>query len=80
MTQMRVGYAAGAGAEMQLWSQWTAKAEYLYYDLGSARYGLTNLVATAPTFAFVGPSWIAAAQSTARFNGSVARVGLNYRF
>ena len=44
-TQMRAGYAVGGGAEWQLWSRWTAKAEYLYYDLGTVHYGLTNLVA-----------------------------------
>jgi outer membrane immunogenic protein len=80
MTGIRAGWTAGAGVEMQLWSRWTAKAEYLYYDLGTARYGLSNLVATAPSFAIAGTSWIAAADSTARFNGSMARLGLNYRF
>jgi outer membrane immunogenic protein len=80
MTGIRAGWTAGAGVEMQLWSRWTAKAEYLYYDLGTARYGLSNLVATAPSFAIAGTSWIAAAQSTARFDGGIARVGLNYRF
>jgi outer membrane immunogenic protein len=80
LSELRVGWTAGAGAEMQLWSRWTAKAEYLYYDLGTARYGLSNLVATSPSFAPAGPSWIIASQSTARFNGSIARLGLNYKF
>jgi outer membrane immunogenic protein len=80
MNGIRAGWTAGAGVEMQLWSRWTAKAEYLYYDLGTARYGLSNLVATSPSFALAGPSWIVAEQSSARFNGSIARLGLNYRF
>ncbi len=80
VTGIRAGWTAGAGVEMQLWSHWTAKAEYLYYDLGTARYGLSNLVATAPSYAIAGPSWIVAEQSSARFNGSMARLGLNYKF
>ena len=80
VTGIRAGWTAGAGVEMQLWSRWTAKAEYLYYDLGTARYGLSNLVATSPSFALAGPSWIVAEQSSARFNGSMARLGLNYKF
>jgi high affinity Mn2+ porin len=31
----RVGWTAGAGAEVALWSNWTARAEYLFVDYGS---------------------------------------------
>jgi outer membrane immunogenic protein len=84
-TGIRAGWTAGGGAEMQLSSRWSVKAEYLYYDLGTVRYGLSDLVATAPSFRVVGPfvlgtSWIAGASSTAHFNGSMARLGLNYKF
>jgi high affinity Mn2+ porin len=33
--QPRVGWTAGAGAEVALWSNWSAKAEYLFIDYGS---------------------------------------------
>src|ERR1700722_804331 len=31
----RVGWTGGAGAEVALWSNWTARAEYLFIDYGS---------------------------------------------
>jgi high affinity Mn2+ porin len=31
----RVGWTAGGGAEVALWSNWTARAEYLFVDYGS---------------------------------------------
>jgi high affinity Mn2+ porin len=33
--QPRVGWTAGLGAEVALWSNWSAKAEYLFIDYGS---------------------------------------------
>ena len=73
----RAGWTAGAGAEMRLWDHWTGKLEYLYYDLGTVSYSLPNLVANVP---FAAPAWTASAASSARFNGNVVRVGLNYKF
>ena len=32
--ETRIGYAVGAGAEWMIASHWSAKIEYLYYDLG----------------------------------------------
>jgi outer membrane immunogenic protein len=77
-SQTRAGWTAGAGAEMQLGQRWTAKIEYLYYDLGDVTYGLPNLVANIPTFPI--PTWVASAQSTTRFDGNILRLGLNYKF
>jgi outer membrane immunogenic protein len=73
----RAGWTAGAGAEMRLWDRWTGKLEYLYYDLGSVNYSLPNLVANVPLAL---PAWTASAVSSARFNGNIVRVGLNYKF
>ena len=53
ISQTRAGWTAGAGVEMQLGPRWTAKAEYLYYDLGSVSYG-QNLAANVLAF---GPLW-----------------------
>ena len=33
--QPRVGWTGGAGAEVALWSNWSARAEYLFVDYGS---------------------------------------------
>lgn len=37
-SRFRVGYAVGAGVEYAFAQNWTAKAEYLYFDLGRASY------------------------------------------
>jgi outer membrane immunogenic protein len=75
----RAGYAVGAGGEWMFMSKWSAKLEYLYYDLGSANYG-TGISANN-----VGPTTlpgfgIAAIATSTRvhFNGNIVRVGLNY--
>jgi outer membrane immunogenic protein len=67
----RVGWTAGGGVEWMFWPNWSAKAEYLYYDLGSVTYaGSLN----------VGPIGYAIPLSTARFNGHIVRAGVNYHF
>mgnify|MGYP000170988608 CR=1 FL=1 len=58
------GLAAGAGVEMMVNDQFSVKGEYLYYDLTQVAYP----VKAAPAVNGVG------------FRGSVARVGLNFRF
>ena len=39
-TNMHVGWTAGAGIEVGLTPNWSAKAEYLYVDLSDQRYGM----------------------------------------
>jgi outer membrane immunogenic protein len=39
-TNLHTGVAAGAGLEVGLTQNWSAKAEYLYIDFGSEAYGL----------------------------------------
>ncbi len=41
-SRTHMGWAAGAGVEVALAGRWTAKAEYLYMDLGSRSFGLTG--------------------------------------
>ncbi len=78
ISQTRAGWTAGGGVEMQLGPRWTAKVEYLYYDLGSVSYALPNLVANVAVLP--APIWVTGAQSTANFNGNIVRLGLNYKF
>ncbi len=69
-----VGWTAGFGLEWMFASKWSAKFEYLYYDLGSARVSvpLTQVV-------FVTTPWATAlAQTSTRLDGSTVRVGVNY--
>ncbi|PDT87009.1 hypothetical protein CO669_27535 [Bradyrhizobium sp. Y36] len=68
-SDLRFGWTLGAGAEWAFARNWSAKAEYLYYDLGSRTItgGQTNPVgADFATYNF----------ST---RGSIVKAGLNYK-
>jgi outer membrane immunogenic protein len=77
-----VGYAAGAGAEWMFASNWSAKLEYLHYDLGSATYSTGGLSVNEANVAGIPGSQTAAAStsSTVRFRNEIVRVGVNYHF
>jgi outer membrane immunogenic protein len=64
-----VGWTAGAGVEYGV-GPWSAKLEYLYYDLGDRLFGAPNPL--APPGVQLVPNF----QNT----GSIVRAGLNYRF
>jgi outer membrane immunogenic protein len=64
---MRVGWAAGAGLEYAFSGNWSAKAEYLFVNLGTA---------SCTTFANCGSSTGASAVLT----DNLIRGGFNYRF
>lgn len=61
----KFGWTLGGGLEYAFLSNWTAKAEYLYVDLGSFDCGLS-----------CGP----ASPNNVSFSANVFRVGLNYKF
>ena len=62
-------------------ANWSAKAEYLYYDLGSANYGtgVTQYDAFAQLSNGVGIDAFATT-SHVSFNGNIVRAGINYHF
>jgi len=62
------GWTLGSGTEVALAGRWTAKLEYLYFDLG--RTSVTSFDAVAGTYLTV----------SQRMAGSILRAGLNYRF
>lgn len=64
-----VGGAVGAGLEYAFTDQWTARIEYLYYNLGTL--SATFVDPRLPAYAF---------NASALFAGSVARFGLTYHF
>jgi outer membrane immunogenic protein len=69
----RVGWTAGGGVEWLFLPQWSAKVEYLYYDLGN--------VASASTLSYdSGIGAVATTQASADFKGHVVRAGVNYHF
>ncbi len=73
----RIGWTVGGGLEWMFMPNWSAKAEYLYYDLGSVTYGSSPLNVNLLNILTVGSS---AVQTRAQYNGHIARVGLNYHF
>jgi len=67
---IKVGWAAGAGLDYRLGSNWTVGLEYLYFDLGSVDTTATRTLGIYnSTFT-----------STSKFSGSIARLNLNYKF
>jgi outer membrane immunogenic protein len=78
----RVGYVVGGGGEWMLSSNWSAKLEYLHYDLGSATYatgGLATIDLSSTSLQGSGTAAVATS-SKVRFNDNIVRVGVNYHF
>jgi outer membrane immunogenic protein len=72
------GWTAGGGLEWMFMPNWSAKLEYLYYDLGNATYALSPMVgslAAPPAIAFAHASAV-----SARYNGNIVRAGVSYHF
>jgi outer membrane immunogenic protein len=61
---VNAGWTAGAGLEFAIAGNWTAKAEYLFVDLGKFNCG---------------PN-CGAATDNVSFNANIIRAGVNYRF
>jgi outer membrane immunogenic protein len=67
----RFGWTVGAGIETMFASNWSAKLEYLYVDLGS----ISNSVVLPTTAGFP-----LAANVTSRVTDNIIRAGINYHF
>jgi outer membrane immunogenic protein len=77
----RVGYVVGGGGEWMLSANWSAKLEYLHYDLGSATYTTGGLAIDVGQTSLQGTGTAAVATSSkVRFNDNIVRVGVNYHF
>lgn len=70
----RSGYALGGGVEYALSNNWTAKAEYLYVDLGGRKY--TSYA--SPALVAAGTGFVTNGRNSDQF--SVVRLGVNYKF
>lgn len=76
--EMLTGWTIGAGAEMALGRNLSAKLEYLYYNLGELWLANPSL---AHHDVLLGTTPVADATSAhTRFAGHIVRTGLNYRF
>jgi outer membrane immunogenic protein len=74
----RTGWTAGAGMEYLFATNWTVKAEWLHYDLGTATYSngtMSGLQAQINMTNFTDVS-----SSTVKFSGDIVRAGVNYKF
>jgi outer membrane immunogenic protein len=71
-SEVKFGYAVGAGLEYAITNNLSAKLEYLYYDLGKQDFASPQIAGAV----------IAGVSATTRAEnkGSIARIGLNYRF
>jgi outer membrane immunogenic protein len=80
----QLGWAVGAGTELALGGNWTAKFEYLFVDLGSVNTNFTGLggcfgVVIGNAFA-CSPTAPGAGTIHSTITDSIVRVGLNYQF
>jgi outer membrane immunogenic protein len=77
-SDIKVGYAVGAGIEGAIGGNWTMKLEYLYVDLGRTS---GSFATTIPAFgAGVVANGTLASAFSSRITDNVLRLGLNYRF
>lgn len=70
-----IGWTVGAGAEHSFASGWSAKIEYLYYDLGKFSYP-TNEISSA----FPASLGVPTMNMDSSVTGHIVRAGLNYKF
>jgi len=57
---------------------WTAKLEYLHYDLGSVSY--SGAMSNFPPGGGGRPAYTIGATSSTSFRGDIVRLGLSYKF
>lgn len=70
-----LGWTLGAGIEWMFAPGLSLKGEYLFYDLGEGYFPSGTLTTSA-----FGIANVVASNSSARFDGHIIRVGLNYHF
>jgi outer membrane immunogenic protein len=76
--QTRVGWTAGGGLEWMFMPDWSVKAEYLYYDLGSAQTSAGYTVAAKTRGANPQITFINGSKISSNFSGNIVRLGVNY--
>ena len=72
----RAGWTVGGGAEWMFASQWSIKAEYLFYDLGTESTDQTLNWGFISNF----PLDFTGIHSEAHYHGSIVRGGVNFKF
>ena len=77
-SETRTGWAAGGGVEWMFAQNWSAKLEYLHYDLGTGSFTWAALGTPTSTF-FSGVVYQTEVTSV-DLQGNIFRAGLNYKF
>ena len=77
LSQMRAGFSVGGGFEWMFMPGLSAKAEYLYYDLGCHSLDMPQYSVNLPTGAALANM---ATSFRTRADGQLVRAGLNYHF
>jgi len=75
----KIGWTAGGGVETRLGGGWSAKAEYLYVDLGDVLESFPIAINPAFGAAFINGG-MAKVTSNSHVTDNIVRVGLNYKF
>lgn len=82
----RLGWAAGGGSEWMLMNNWSLKAEYLYYDLGTTSMfmgqgvGVQKIQTATSGIPFGQIAQMRNAYANMHFTGNIIRAGVNYHF
>ena len=77
-SKRNTGWTVGGGLEYALpdvWSNWSVKVEYLYYDLG-----YSNSTIYYSNIDLTGGPEVSTLNGRIRHNGNIVRAGLNYKF
>jgi outer membrane immunogenic protein len=76
----RFGWTLGGGVEWMYRTNWSLKAEYFYYSLGSASYNSSNLAPPISTAGFPATYFANSVNTTSYFRNQLIQVGVNYHF
>jgi outer membrane immunogenic protein len=80
ISETRAGWTAGAGLEWLFTRQWSAKVEYLHYDLGSVTFANGLLITGSGTFPGAGGPAIVSSATSTQFRGDLVRAGVNFHW
>ncbi len=78
LSTTRAGWTLGVGSEWMFAPNWSVKAEYLHYDLGSVNFVSTPM--GTPASGFFSGAIYQTNVTSATFRGDIVRAGVNYHF
>ena len=76
----QVGWTAGGGLEWMFMQNWSAKVEYLYYDLGRISGSFVNTWSGLGSYTPGSSDVESVTNFSARSSGNIVRAGVNYHF